>query len=141
MHLESRIVNYHRLDVPASPSLTPFSPRKEKGSRMLPPANAAARVNTRAEKRNRNNARQAATNRKHLAEIRHALCREDKKEKADPSAGSEAGAALQIDGARNDLIDKQREHERKAAVAKQAILDRRARRNRTAIHGHLAPMP
>ncbi|KAJ2456103.1 hypothetical protein GGF42_003309 [Coemansia sp. RSA 2424] len=108
---------------------------------MLPPAKAAARVNTRAEKRNRNNARQAATSRKHLAEIRHALCREDKKEKADPSAGSEAGAALQIDGARNDLIAKQREHERKTAMAKQAILDRRARRNRTAIQGHLAPMP
>ncbi|KAJ2458582.1 hypothetical protein GGF42_001985 [Coemansia sp. RSA 2424] len=108
---------------------------------MLPPAKAAACVNARAEERNRTNARQAATDHKHLAEIRHALCREDKKEKADPSAGSEAGAALQIDGARNDLIAKQREHERKAAVAKQAILDRRARRNRTAIHGHLASMP
>ncbi|KAJ2617487.1 hypothetical protein GGF44_005858 [Coemansia sp. RSA 1694] len=127
--------------MPVSPSPTPSPPCKEKSSRMLPPAKAAARVNTRAEERNRTNARQAATNRKHLIEIRHALCREDKKEKADPSAGSEAGAALQIDGARNDLINKQREHERKTAVAKQAILDRRARRNRAAIHGHLAPMP
>ncbi|KAJ2330790.1 hypothetical protein GGI00_003544, partial [Coemansia sp. RSA 2681] len=108
---------------------------------MLPPAKAAVRVNPQAEERNRNNTHQAATNRKHLAEIRHVLCREDKKEKADPSARSEAGAALQIDGARNDLIDKQCEHERKTAVAKQAILDHRARRNRTAIHGHLASMP
>ncbi|KAJ2447899.1 hypothetical protein GGF42_005320 [Coemansia sp. RSA 2424] len=141
MHLESRIVNYHRLDMPTSPSPTPPLPRKEKSSRMLPPAKAAARVNVRAEECNRTNARQAATDRKHLAEIRHALCREDKKEKADPSAGSEAGAALQIDDACNDLIAKQHEHERKAVMAKQAILDRRARRNRTAIHGHLAPMP
>ncbi|KAJ2627289.1 hypothetical protein GGF44_004771 [Coemansia sp. RSA 1694] len=108
---------------------------------MLLPAKAAARVNVRAEERNRTNAHQAAANRKHLTEIRHTLCREDKKEKADPSTGSEAGASLQIDGARNDLIDKQREHERKVAVAKQAILDHRARRNRTAIHGHLASMP
>ncbi|KAJ2441681.1 hypothetical protein GGF42_007215 [Coemansia sp. RSA 2424] len=108
---------------------------------MLPPTKAAARVNVRAKGRNSFNACQAATNRKYLAEIRHALCREDKEEKADPSAGSEAGAALQIDGACNDLIAKQREHERKTAVAKQAILDRRARRNCTAIHGHLASMP
>ncbi|KAJ2582802.1 hypothetical protein GGH95_001340 [Coemansia sp. RSA 1836] len=132
---------HHRLDMPASPCKIPLPPHTGRRSRMLPPAKAAARVNTRAEERNRNNARQAATSRKHLAEIRHALCREDKKEKADPSAGSEAGAALQIDGARNDLIDKQREHECKTAVVKQAILDRRARRNRTAIHGHLASMP
>ncbi|KAJ2458580.1 hypothetical protein GGF42_001983 [Coemansia sp. RSA 2424] len=108
---------------------------------MLPPAKAAACVNAQAEECNCTNTHQAATNCKHLDEIRHALCREDKKEKADPSAGSEAGAALQIDGACNDLIAKQREHERKAAMAKQAILNSRARRNRTAIHGHLASMP
>ncbi|KAJ2743004.1 hypothetical protein GGI20_004081, partial [Coemansia sp. BCRC 34301] len=87
---------------------------------MLSPAKAAARIEARAEARRNIQAHQARANRKHIHELRRLSKGKDK------DHAEAAKKALWIDGERSTLIVIQRAHEYEAAVAKQAILDRRA---------------